>query len=58
MNAMPKLFEPQSMESVSTKDGLFLERLETFMEKCLNDIKAFAERELQPYEEVFEAFNW
>ena len=37
-------------------DALFLERLESFMEKSLSDIKVFAERESQPYEEVFTAF--
>jgi pyruvate-formate lyase-activating enzyme len=34
-------------------DGLFLERLDTFMDKCLADIKAFSEREYRPFEEVY-----
>ncbi|KAF8896335.1 hypothetical protein BD779DRAFT_1495273 [Infundibulicybe gibba] len=33
-------------------DGLFFERLETFMDKCLADIRAFSERESRPFEET------
>ncbi|KAF8627008.1 hypothetical protein AX15_004591 [Amanita polypyramis BW_CC] len=33
-------------------DGLFLERLDAFMEKCLADIRAFAERESRSFEET------
>ena len=33
-------------------DGLFFERLDAFMDKCLADIRAFAERESRPFEEV------
>ncbi|PFH52998.1 hypothetical protein AMATHDRAFT_138738 [Amanita thiersii Skay4041] len=33
-------------------DGLFLERLDTFMAKCLADIRAFSEREQRPFEET------
>jgi len=47
------MFEYESSDNAMSKDGLFLERLDTFMDKCLIDIKAFAERELRPYEEVF-----
>jgi hypothetical protein len=54
MSAAQSLFEFQS--AVGPTDALFLERLESFMEKSLSDIKAFAERESQPYEEVFMAF--
>ena len=46
------MFEYESSDNAMSKDGLFLERLDTFMDKCLIDIKAFAERELRPYEEV------
>ncbi|CAA7266994.1 unnamed protein product [Cyclocybe aegerita] len=45
-------FEYDGSAGSASKDELFLERLDTFMEKCLADIKAFAERELQPYEET------
>ena len=37
------------------QDALFYERLEAFMNKCLVDIKAFADRESRPFEEVFQA---
>ncbi|KIM39822.1 hypothetical protein M413DRAFT_37741, partial [Hebeloma cylindrosporum] len=46
------VFEYETQTSEASKDVLFLERLDTFMEKCLGDIKAFAERELRPYEET------
>ncbi|KAF9533814.1 hypothetical protein CPB83DRAFT_844559 [Crepidotus variabilis] len=54
MSSRPQLFEYQTPGTLSTasKDGLFFERLETFLEKSLLDIKAFAEREQQPYEET------
>ena len=48
----PCLFEYQSPGEVND-DALFLERLDTFMEKSLTEIKAFAEREMRPYDEVF-----
>ena len=38
--------------SHSASDALFLERLDAFMEKSIADIKAFAERESRPFEEV------
>ena len=47
------MFEYESSDNAISKDPLFLERLDTFMDKCLIDIKAFAERELRPYQEVF-----
>lgn len=34
-------------------DELFLERLDTFMDKCMADMRAFSERELRPFEEVY-----
>lgn len=40
-------------EPVQSLDNiLFLERLDTFMQKSLSDIRAFAERESRSYEEV------
>ncbi|KAK2460337.1 hypothetical protein APHAL10511_007726 [Amanita phalloides] len=33
-------------------DGLFLERLDAFMDKSIADIRAFAERESRPFEET------
>jgi hypothetical protein len=33
-------------------DALFLERLETFLEKSLQDVKAFSARECRSFEEV------
>jgi hypothetical protein len=56
MSATQSLFEFSATSVGSLNDALFLERLESFMEKSLSDIKAFAERESQPYEEVFTAF--
>ena len=47
------MFEYESLDKAMSEDALFLERLDTFMDKCLIDIKAFAERELRPYQEVF-----
>ena len=47
------MFEYDSPDNAMPMDPLFLERLDTFMDKCLIDIKAFAERELKPYQEVF-----
>jgi hypothetical protein len=47
------MFEYESSDNAVFADPLFLERLDTFMDKCLVDIKAFAERESRPYEEVF-----
>ncbi|KAF8149910.1 hypothetical protein B0H34DRAFT_618062, partial [Crassisporium funariophilum] len=46
------LFEYKSSDRAASEDVLYLERLDTFMEKSLTDIKAFAERELRPYEET------
>ncbi|KAF8968153.1 hypothetical protein BDZ97DRAFT_1697040 [Flammula alnicola] len=46
------MFEYDVRAGEAPKDDLFFERLDTFMEKCLGDIKAFAERELRPYEET------
>ncbi|TFK40384.1 hypothetical protein BDQ12DRAFT_721829 [Crucibulum laeve] len=45
------MFEYSTQDS-QPRDGLFLERLDTFMDKCLADIRAFAERELRSYEET------
>jgi len=42
-----------SARAPGSPDGLFLERLETFMDKCLADIKAFSERENRPFAEVY-----
>jgi len=42
-----------STRDASPQDPLFYERLEAFMDKSLADIKAFAERESRPFEEVF-----
>ena len=53
VNPTTSVFEYATHASEASKDVLYLERLDTFMEKCLGDIKAFAERELRPYEEVF-----
>ena len=36
----------------TANDGLFQERLDAFMDKSIADIKAFAERESRPFEEV------
>jgi len=57
MSATPSLFEYRGSDESLSKDDLFFERLETFMEKSLSDIKAFADRESQPYEEVLMAFH-
>ncbi|KAF9476707.1 hypothetical protein BDN70DRAFT_882098 [Pholiota conissans] len=45
-------FEYDTHAGEAPKDGLFLERLDAFMQKCLGDIRAFAERESRPYEET------
>ena len=48
-----KVFEYSSPDSDATAtDALFLERLETFMDRSLADIKAFSEREGRSFEEV------
>lgn len=56
----PKLTEytskPPESSSSSLDNGLFLERLDTFLQKSLGDIKAFAERESKSYEEVDRIF--
>ena len=60
-NANPPMmfeYDARAGESSRSNDALFLERLDTFMEKSLGDIKAFAARESRPYEEVHEAFYW
>jgi len=41
-----------SERDAGAPDGLFLERLDTFMDKCLADTKAFSEREYRPFEET------
>ncbi|KAF9003968.1 hypothetical protein BDQ17DRAFT_1541630 [Cyathus striatus] len=41
-----------SAQNQESRDELFFERLDTFMDKCLADIRAFSERELRPYEET------
>jgi len=46
------MFEYESPHNAVSEDLLFLERLDAFMDKCLLDIKAFAEREFRPYEET------
>jgi hypothetical protein len=55
MSQPQQLTEYASCPSESTQSSyndLFFERLDTFMQKILNDIKAFAERESRPFEEV------
>jgi hypothetical protein len=47
------MFEYESSDNAMSNDALFLERLDTFMDKCLTDINAFAKRESKPYDEVF-----
>jgi hypothetical protein len=42
----------QQCDEREVPDGLFLERLEAFMEKSLAEIRAFARREDRPFEEV------
>ncbi|KAG7089604.1 hypothetical protein E1B28_011270 [Marasmius oreades] len=43
----------------SNDDGLFLERLEAFMDKSLAELRAFAEREERPFEEMrFRFVEW
>jgi len=43
----------------SGNDPFFIERLDIFMEKCLNDIREFALREQRSFEQVRElAFDW
>lgn len=54
----PVVSEYDARAGEMPSDDLFLERLETFMEKCLGDIRAFAERELRPYEEVYRPVCW
>ena len=59
MNATPPtVSEYDAHAGEMPSDDLFLERLETFMEKCLGDIRAFAQRELRPYEEVYRPVRW
>lgn len=48
-----KVFVYSSQDSGATAaDALFLERLETFMDRSIADIKAFSEREGRPFEET------
>lgn len=53
-----------SKESPAPVDALFLERLETLYEKSLADLRAFAQREGCPFEEVscylhvIQPFGW
>jgi hypothetical protein len=37
---------------VAIPDPLFLERLQAFLEKTLNEIQSFSERENKPFDEV------
>jgi hypothetical protein len=37
---------------VPTPDPLFLERLQAFLDKSVNEIQAFSERENRPFQEV------
>lgn len=46
------MFEFESPAVDAAKDPLFNERLDAFLQKNLAEIRAFAERELRPYEEV------
>ena len=46
------MFQLEESDVRDAPDGLFLERLETFMEKSLADIRAFAGRENRPFDEV------
>lgn len=48
-----KVYVYSSQDSgAAATDALFLERLETFMDRSLADIKAFSEREGRSFEEV------
>jgi hypothetical protein len=46
------MIELPHKSQVATPDPLFLERLQAFLEKTLNEIQAFAERENKPFDEV------
>lgn len=48
----PTMFQLDSPPVEAAKDPLFNERFDAFLQKSLADIKAFAERELRPYDEV------
>jgi hypothetical protein len=37
---------------IATPDPLFLERLQAFLEKNLNEIQSISERENKPFDEV------
>ncbi|KAK7050994.1 hypothetical protein VNI00_005106 [Paramarasmius palmivorus] len=48
-----------SYKDYSPVDGLFLERFEAFMDKCLMELQAFSEREERSYEEMrIRAAEW
>lgn len=51
VSLLPTMIELVQREP-SASDALFLERLDAFMDKSIADIKAFAERESRPFEEV------
>lgn len=42
----------EKSELYPTPDPLFLERLEAFCQQSLQDVRAFAERESMPFEDV------
>ncbi|KDR76251.1 hypothetical protein GALMADRAFT_67652 [Galerina marginata CBS 339.88] len=46
------MFEYETPGGDASRDGLYLERLDAFMEKYLAEIRAFAQRESRPYEET------
>jgi hypothetical protein len=54
MSQTPELTEYTShpAEANSLDNALFLERLDTFMQKSLSEIQAFAERESKSFDEV------
>ncbi|KAF8071896.1 hypothetical protein FPV67DRAFT_1483087 [Lyophyllum atratum] len=47
-----RIMDEFSTRALGPPDGLFLERLDAFMDKCLSDIRAFSEREHRPFEET------
>ncbi|TFK27129.1 hypothetical protein FA15DRAFT_666625 [Coprinopsis marcescibilis] len=51
-NIAPLANEVFEYSSRGPEDGLYLERLESFMDKCLAEIKAFSEREMRPFDET------
>jgi hypothetical protein len=46
------MIELASRPADGPQDGLFAERLQTFMKRSLTEMKAFSEREQRPFEDV------